>query len=110
MDAGGTVVTSGARQKLNYQNDATAFYLDLQDTTGKVWQPSVNIIDSASSSSEPRVNSTDSSGETPRFFTIWAGVSNAQQAGYGTPALPAPYTGPYTSATTVGTSGSETWT
>ena len=61
MDAGGTVVTSGSRQKLNFNNDATAFFLDLQDTTGKVWQPSVNIIDSASSSSEPRVNSTDSS-------------------------------------------------
>ena len=34
-------------------------------------------------------------------------MSNAQQASYGTPALPAPYTGPYASATTVGTSGSD---
>lgn len=107
MDAGGTVVCSGARQKLNFANDACAFFLDLQNVTGKVWQPSVNIIDSASGSSEPRVNSTDSSGETPRFFTIWAGIST-NASGYGTPALPAPYTGPYTSATTVGTSGSDT--
>ena len=34
-------------------------------------------------------------------------MSNSQAAGYGSPALPAPYTGPYTSATTVGTSGSD---
>ena len=44
MDAGGTVVCSGARQKLNEANDACAFFLDLQNATGKVWQPSITVV------------------------------------------------------------------
>jgi hypothetical protein len=109
MDAGGSVVCSGARQKLNFNNDACAFFLDLQNSTGKTWQPSITVVDSASGPALPRVNSTDSSGETPRFFTVWAGISDfGISPAYGQPALPAPYTGPYTSATTVGTSGSDT--
>lgn len=107
MDAGGSVVCSGARNALNPANDCCAFFLDLQDVTGTTWQPSVTITDSTSTAAEPRINATDSSGETPRFFTIWAGVSNSQQSSYGTvSSLPVPYTG-FTASTTLGTSSSD---
>ena len=42
LDESGTVVCSGARQKINYQNSGCAFFLDLQNSTGKTFQPSVN--------------------------------------------------------------------
>lgn len=107
LDESGVVVCSGSRQKLNFANDACAFFLDLQNATGKTFQPSVTIVDSTSTPAAPRCNATDSSGETPRFFTIWAGISDfGLSPGYGQPAIPAPYAGPYTSATTIGTTGS----
>ena len=106
LDSGGTVICSGSRQKINYANDGCPFFLDLQNTTGVTLQPSVTIVDSSSTPAIPRCNATDSSGETPRFFTIWAGISDfGISPSYGQPALPAPYPGPYTSATTIGTSG-----
>ena len=108
LDESGTVVCSGARQKLAEQNDACAFFLDLQNATGVTFQPSVTIADSSSTAAVPRFNGTDSSGETPRFFTIWAWISDfGLSPGYGQPAIPAPYAGPYTSATTIGTTGSD---
>jgi hypothetical protein len=110
LSANGSFVCAGARQKLNFANDACAFFLDIQNTTtGGPWQPTVTIIDSSSTSAVPRWNATDSSGETPRFFTLWACISDfGITPSYGQPSVPAPYAGPYTSATTVGTTGSPT--
>lgn len=109
LDEGGSFLVSGARQKLAEQNDACAFFLDLQNATGVTFQPSVLIVDSSSTVAIPRFNGTDSSGETPRFFTVWAGISDfGVLPSYGQPAIPAPYAGPYTSATTVGTTGTPT--
>lgn len=108
LSLSGSLVCAGSRQKLNFANDACAFFLDIQNTTsGAPWQPTVTIIDSSSTAAIPRWNATDSSGETPRFFTIWAAVSS-NTSSYGTPATPAPYIGPYSSATTLGTTGSPT--
>ena len=108
LDESGTVVCSGARQKINFNNSGCAFFLDLQNSTGQTFQPSVNIVDSTSTPAIPAYNATDSSGQTPRFWTVWAGISDfGLSPGYGQPALPAPYAGPYTSATTIGTTGSD---
>lgn len=107
LDSGGSFVCGGSRQALNVANDVCPFFLDIQNATGATWQPSVWIVDSTSTAAIPRWNATDSSGEIPRFFTIWAAVSS-NTSSYGTPATPAPYAGPYTSATTVGTTGSPT--
>lgn len=104
----GTLLSSGSRQKLNVANDCCPFYLDLLNATGVTFEPAAFLVDSSGGSSQPAANATDSSGETPRFFTIWAGISDfGISPSYGQPAIPAPYTGPYTSATTVGTSGSD---
>jgi hypothetical protein len=106
IDNNSSFVVNGSRQKpvSAAQNDSVPFVLDLQDVTGGKFQPSVFAADSASAASATVVNTTDSSGLTSHFFTIWAGVRNAQAASYGTPAIPAPFTG-YAAATTVGTSG-----
>ncbi len=109
LENSGVLVNSGSRQRPPGSTgafDCTPFYLDLAETSGTKMQPAVLVVDSASASTSPDLNDTDSSGVTPRFFTMWAGVSDTQSASYGTPALPAPYTG-YTSATTIGTSGSD---
>lgn len=110
LENSGTLVNSGSRQRPPGSTpgtfDVCPFYLDLAETSGTKMQPAVLLVDSTSTPGVPVVNTTDSSGETPRFFTMWAGVSDTQSATYGTPALPTPFTG-YTSATTIGTTGSD---
>jgi hypothetical protein len=109
LDNNGSFVVNGTRQRpvTAATNDSIPFVLDLQDITGGKFQPSVFVADSASASCATVVNATDSSGLTSHFWTIWAGVRNSQAASYGTPAIPAPFTG-YTAAATVGTSGAST--
>jgi hypothetical protein len=87
--------------------DVCPFFLDIFDTQGAKMQPAIIVVDSGSNSTTPTVNTTDSSGETGRWFTIWEGVSNSQAANYGTPATPAPYSG-YMTSTTIGTTGAAT--
>lgn len=99
----GAFASSGSRQAAcTGGHDTIPFFLDLADTTGGVWQPAGYVDDGSGNSASTVINTTDSSGETSRFFTIWAGVSAAQQAAYGTPPAPAPYPA-YTGATTIGT-------
>lgn len=112
MDNGGVFLNAGSRQRPPGSTpgtyDVCPFYLDLLETSGTDLQPAVYLVDSSSTAGVPVYNATDSSGETPRFFTLWAAVSAAQNASYGNPAFPVPYAGPYTSATTIGTSGGAT--
>jgi hypothetical protein len=109
MEDSGALLSSGTRQRPPGTSSlhCCPFYLELQEVTGAKLEPAVLVADTASTAVKPEVNTTDSSGETPRFFTIWEGVSNANQGNYGTPALPTPYSG-YTGSTTIGTTGSAT--
>lgn len=100
----GVNITTGSRQRRVSTNDCCPFYLELWDSAGTPFRPSVLAVDSSSVAVTVHANSTDSSGETPRFFTIWEGVSTASAGGYGTPASPAPFSG-YTATTTIGTTG-----
>jgi hypothetical protein len=100
----GVNISTGARQRRVSTNDCCPFLLDLIDSRAQPFRPSILAVDSSSVAVTVHANSTDSSGETPRFFTIWAGVSAVNAGGYGTPAQPAPFTG-YTATTTIGTTG-----
>lgn len=109
LEGSGSLLNSGSRQRPPGSTgafDCVPFYLDLAETSGTKLQPAVLVVDSASAATTPDINETDSSGVTPRFFTMWAGVGQGLSASYGTPALPVPFTG-YTSATTIGTTGSD---
>ena len=73
----GSVATTGGRQAPSTVNDSCPFFLDLVNSVGTTWKPAVNIRDTAGSSTTNVVNLTDSSGETCRFYSIWAAVSSA---------------------------------
>lgn len=100
----GVNITTGSRQRRVSTNDCCPFYLDLIDSTNLPFRPSILAVDSSSVAVTVHANSTDSSGETPRFFTIWEGVSNSSAGVYGQPAQPTPFAG-YTATTTIGTTG-----
>ena len=74
LQVGGTV-TAGSRQAPNTANDSCPFFCDLVNVGTSTWQPAVTIRDSGGSATTNAVNSTDSSGETPRFYAVWAAVS-----------------------------------
>lgn len=71
----GVFYLSGTRQAAATNHDNCAFFIDLVNVGTHQWAPSVRIDDSSSASSALKVNVTDSSGETPRFVTIWAAIA-----------------------------------
>ena len=71
----GGAVTVGSAQAPSSSHDSAPFFCDLVNTGSFTWQPTVTIRDSSGSATTNPVNSTDSSGETPRFYAVWAAVS-----------------------------------
>ena len=77
-DLTGTAQTpvSGTRQAPSGSLDSCPWFCDLvnvgQTTT---WSPAVTIRDSAGTTTTNAVDTTDTSGETPRFYAVWAAVS-----------------------------------
>lgn len=74
-----TISTTGTRQASSNSLDSCPFFLDLINvgSGSQTWQPALTIRDSASASVTGAVNLTDSSGETPRFYSIWSAVSSS---------------------------------
>jgi hypothetical protein len=68
---------SGTRQPPGGTLDSCPFFLDLVNPGNITWSPAVTIRDSAGSSATSVVNATDTSGETCRFYGVWAAVSSA---------------------------------
>jgi hypothetical protein len=105
LNSNGSFSVSGTRVRPpNPGNFACcAFFLDVQDSFQEKMQPAILVVDSSSGSVSPVVNTNDCSGTTPRFYTMWCGVSPSLASSYGTVAsLPVPFTG-YTNTTTIGT-------
>lgn len=70
---GGT--TAGTRQAPNSVNPSCPFFCDLANVGTVAWRPVVTVGDSSSVSVTNVLNAADSSGQTPRMYAIWAGVS-----------------------------------
>src|SRR6266702_4511849 len=66
---------SGTKQAASSTTDTCAFFLDLINTGSNTWNPAVTVRDSSGSGTTV-VNTTDSSGETCRCYSIWAAVSS----------------------------------
>ena len=67
---------AGTRQAPSASLDSTAWFCDLVNVGGGItWSPAVTVADSGSNSTTLAVNTTDSSGETCRFTSVWAAVS-----------------------------------
>ncbi len=110
-DLTGTAQTpvSGTRQAPSGTLDSCPFFLDLVQTgPTTTWSPAVTVRDSAGAATTNAVNTSDASGETPRFYAIWAAVSATAvgQATYSTGGT-FPFTAPagVTSVTVAATGG-----
>ncbi len=77
---GSTVSTTGVRAANTGTAPTTPFFLDMVKSDLRTWQPAVTLTDSASASASLIVNTVDSSGETPRFYSIWAAASSTVDA------------------------------
>ncbi len=76
----GALLSRGTRQKPVAANHGCPWFLDLVDAGTNTFAPAVLVGDSSSADCALAVNTTDSSGQTPRFYAIWAGIS-ASSAG-----------------------------
>lgn len=76
----GSFLVAGTRHLPTSASDGTPFCLDLVNCGTNVFAPAVTVSDSASAGCHTVTNATDASGETPRFFAAWAGIS-ASSAG-----------------------------
>lgn len=104
MQGSATFINAGSRQRASTGRNNCPFYLDLRNTNGVTqYAPAAWLSDSAGTSTTSP-NSTDASGETPRFFTFWAGA-DTWSAPANNPSLPAPPTS-IIGDTTFGTTGS----
>jgi hypothetical protein len=71
----GSFLSAGTRHQPTSVNHGTPFYLDLVNAGANTFAPAVFVDDSASANCAIVKNAADSSGETPRFLAIWAGIS-----------------------------------
>jgi len=76
----GAFLSAGTRQKPTSANHGCPFFFDLINAGTNTFAPAALVGDSSSANCSLVVNSTDSSGETPRSYAIWAGIS-ASSAG-----------------------------
>lgn len=71
----GVLSLTGTRQPVATTHHNTPFFIDLVNTGTHTWTPAVRVDDTSSAATSVVFNSTDSSGETPRFTVIWAAIA-----------------------------------
>lgn len=76
INENGTLSRSGTRFPASTSHDSTPFYLDLRNVGTGTWQPSVFVDDSSSTQTTLLASTTDPSGETSKFYAVWAGVAS----------------------------------